>query len=135
MSFKVLITIFIIYFFFQSVVGGCINTVPKESSSIVGLSTLDSDQPCTTTIKPMIASSVTTTSPPTTKSGQEVEEELVQKLRLYLTLLDQHIKLSGRPRFGRSVPLILPIETRLSWSFWSSTSSSKFYSFRPTYSM
>ena len=82
------------------------NSIPSEPN-----------QPTTATMSPLIIAltsipmteKISTEQPVTsTKPGQDLEEDLVQKLRLYLSLLDQHIKLSGRPRFGRSVPLILP---------------------------
>ena len=116
MEFKVSFAIFVISLILtQSVaVSDCLKS---ESDFQTKAGITGSDQPTTTTtISPLIAALSTESLPPTatptkvsTKSGQETEEELMQKLRMYLSLLDQHIKLTGRPRFGRSVPLVLPI--------------------------
>lgn len=92
------------------------NCLESESEVQIETGTTEVDQPAKTTMSPLISAlstkslplSETSTKVPM-KSDLEMDEELVQQLKMYLTLLDQHIKLSGRPRFGRSVPLVLPI--------------------------
>lgn len=109
MSSKVLFGIFIISLITTS--NGCVVMKAKAGPN---------DQPTTTTVSPTTASlplKSTTTErnilkmdPALEKLPQDSESDaLVDKLKKYLAQLNQHVKLSGRPRYGRSVPLVLPI--------------------------
>lgn len=109
MIFKIFIAIFLVSQMTQwTVQGKCLETSEIESNSNQ-IESSNPGQPTTTSSPQISADSVLVqaiaTPTPSAKPGQDSEEQLVQQLKLYLSLLDKHIKLSGRPRFGRSVPL------------------------------